>query len=263
MAGKRYTAQLAIGQGMIDETIALLNVWKPGMGNPKLAEKAIKEGVLARATAHRVKDIVTEVFANRYLVNSDCAAKNLQYLLSSSFPRDVMNQLFLIYTARANQILHDFITEVYWAKYSAGASEMTSQDALQFIKTAINNGYTTTRWSESTIKRVSSYLLGTLEDFHLVIGGKRSIKSISPFKISETATIYLAHDIHFSDYSDNGLIEHQDWKLFGLEGIDIVHELQRVSNGYFIPQYSGELMRISWNYKSMEEVLNAIAKTEF
>ena len=71
-------------------------------------------------------------------------------------------------------------------------------------------------------------------------------------------SLYLAHELHFSGYNDNGIIEHPDWRLFGLEGIDVVRELQRVSRDHFIPQYSGELMRISWKYQSMEEALHAI-----
>ena len=41
-APKNYTTALAKGHGIIEETLALLEIWKPGMNAQQLAEIAIR-----------------------------------------------------------------------------------------------------------------------------------------------------------------------------------------------------------------------------
>lgn len=131
--GKKYTTALAKGQGIIDETMALLDIWQQGMKPNQLANRAIEEGVLGRATAKRVKDLIFEAFAPRYLVDGARPANYLKTLLNAGALPTSLNQLFLIYTARANFVLHDFISEVYWVKYSAGITSLGKEDALSFF----------------------------------------------------------------------------------------------------------------------------------
>jgi hypothetical protein len=85
---------------------------------------------------------------------------------------------------------------------------------------------------------------------------------IIPFRVTSLTALYLTFEVHFSGLNDDSILSHGDWRLFGLEPMDVRHELMRVSRGHFIPQFSGELLRISWNYKTMEEALDAIATTE-
>jgi hypothetical protein len=73
-----YDVQLAKGQGMIPETILLLNSWRPGLSPPVLRNEVIAGGLLPKATAYRASDIVTRVFAPRYLGGGDTPAKWLK-----------------------------------------------------------------------------------------------------------------------------------------------------------------------------------------
>jgi hypothetical protein len=100
-----YTVALAKGQGMPSETILLLKAWQEGMSAVELKRHIIANGLLPKATNYRTSDLVSRVFAPRYLSNGATAAKNLKHLLSRSVPADRLLQLFLIYTARANLIL--------------------------------------------------------------------------------------------------------------------------------------------------------------
>ncbi len=259
---RKYTTALAKGQGIIEETLALLSIWEPGMTPKQLADRAVKEGVLGRATAKRVRDLVFEAFAPRYLVDSSRPARYLKMLLKAGATPTILNQLFLIYTARANFILHDFIREIYWPKYSAGIDSLDKKDTLNFLETAYTLGKLSNRWSEKMILRVASYLGGCLADFGLLENGKKGIRKILPVYIQPFTSLCLIHELHFSGYADNGILQHPDWELFGLEKMEVLRELQRVSKDYFIPQFSGDLLRISWKYKSMKEAIHAIARSE-
>jgi len=263
MTTRKYTTELSKGQGMIPETLAILDLWEMSMSVAELKFIAIKKGVIARATALRIKDIVGRVFAARYLCDRARPALHIKKLLDQGVPANRLNQIFLIHTARAHDVLHDFITEAYWKKYTAGATIITRQDALDFLCRAANNGIIAPRWSETMMLRVARYLTGCLTDFQMAGNDHGGQREIIPFKIQTPTVIYLSHDIHFSGFSDNALIEHPDWHLFGLEPMDVRYELERASNGHFITQFSGDLMRITWKHKTMEEALSGLAAAEF
>ena len=260
---RKYTTALGKGQGIIDETLALLNIWEQGMTAKQLADRAVEEGVLSRATAKRARDLVFEAFAPRYLIDGARPAIYLSELLNAGAIPTTLNQLLLVYAARANAVLHDFINEVYWAKYSAGASSLGKMDALNFLEAAHTLGRLPDRWSDKMMSRVASYLRGSLADFGLLEKGRKSTRNITPIHIHSFTSLFLTHELHFSGYGDDGVLQNPDWQLFGLEKLEIVRELQRVSNDHFILQYSGELVRISWKYKSMEEAIRAITRSEF
>ena len=259
---RKYTTELSKGQGAIPEMLAVLDVWEPGIKVVDLKQKVLDTGAIARATAVRVKDIVGRVFSSRFLKDDAKPAVNIKRLLQGGLRPSQLTQIFLIYTCRANDILNDFICEVYWDKYGAGSTYIQRQDALDFIEASTTKGIISPRWSETMMLRVARYLTGCLTDFGMAGDDKGGKRELIPFTISPLAALYLTYEIHFSGASDNTILEHPDWKLFGLEPQDVVNELQRVANPHFIPQYSGDLLRVSWKYKSMEDALDAIIAAE-
>jgi hypothetical protein len=254
-----YTTELSKGQGAISETLTLLEYWEPGVDTEELTDRVMEAGALGRSTATRTRDLITRVFARRYLADEGRPAYVLK-CLKDRVSLSTLKQFMLVYTARQHDILHDFITEVYWPKYGAGADQIERADARSFIEEAHAMGIIEPGWSETMVVRVARYLVGTLADFGLLEEGRQSTRRIKPFPIEDPLVTYLAHEIHFDGYNDNSILEHPDWGLFGLMQQDIVRQLEQVSShGHFIVQYSGELLRISWQYESLDECLDAIA----
>lgn len=247
---------------MVDETITLLNVWFPGMSSQELLSMAVSQGILSKATAIRTKDIVSRQFCHRYLIDGDRPARQLKILLDHGIPPSKIKQILLIHTARANNILHDYICEVYWPKYQAAQQGVSKEDALQFIRNAVSSGLTTTRWSVNMIDRVARYLNGCLYDFGLVEDTTGDIRRFTHYRIERATSLYLTYDIHFSGHNDTSILHNEDWRLFGLEPMDVRYELERVSPGFFIPQFAGDLLRVSWRNTTMEDALHAIAAAE-
>jgi hypothetical protein len=256
-----YTVALAKGQGMTSETIQLLKAWQEGMSSVELKRHVIAEGLLPKATNYRTADLVSRVFAPRYLANGATAAKNLKQLLAMNFPADRLLQIFLIYTARANLILRDFITGVYWPHYNAGSRVLQRQDAMEFMKSARVSGHMPKNWSDAIKTKMTRYLLSSLTDFKLTRDLPQGRREIVPFGIQPTTTLYLAHEAHFSGLNDHAVLDHADWKLFGLDRQGVLQELRKVADeGHFIIQFAGDLLRVSWKYKTMEECINGIAQ---
>ena len=256
-----YTTQLQAGLGMIPETMDLLRLWEPGMIPARLAQQVIEDGLFSRTTARRARNLAVEMFAPRYLGDKGEAAGRLKYLQEHRFPHEAMVQFCFLYTARAQRIFGDFVIEVYWPKYGGGAAVVTRNDAESFVLRALDSGRMGARWSESTVRRVSGYLLGCCADFGLVADTGRSERAIQRFSIRPEVAIYLAHDLHFAGVSDSAILQHRDWLLFGFEPGEVLNRLKALSHdGHFLIQSSGELVQISWKYKAMTDCLHALTQ---
>lgn len=255
-----YTTQLQAGLGLLEETRQLLQVYQPGMSASQLYEAALASGRFPLVTARRLRNIVAECFAPRYMRDPQVAAR-LKSLVDR-FTTAELNQLLFIYTARANLVLADFVREVYWARYSAGRNDLQLEDARTFVANSVREGKTQKPWSETTIKRISSYLMGCCADYGLLTITGRNQRSIAAYRILPKVAAYLAYDLKFSDLGDNQIVSSSDWDLFGLERADVRDQLKRLSlQGLLIFQAASDVVHIGWTYKSMEELIDVIAQS--
>ena len=253
-----YTTQLQAGLGLIEETQTLLGLWQPGMSTQDLFNAALDSGEFPNVTARRLRNIVAECFAPRYLNPEPQPVKWLQTLNHNVSTR-ALNQLFFIYTVRANLIFRDFVTQLYWERYASGYTEISSDDSTEFVQRATYDGKTKKLWSEATIKRLSSYLLSASIDYQLLEPLTRAARQITPVRIHPCAVVILAYDLHLQDIADNNLISHPDWQLFGLQPEDVRDEFKRLSvHKLWIVQTAADVVSISWAYKTMEEVTDVI-----
>ena len=255
-----YTTQLQAGLGLLEETRQLLQVYQPGMSASQLYQAALASGRFPLVTARRLRNIVAECFAPRYMRDPYVAAR-LKSLVDH-FTTAELNQLLFIYTARANLVLADFVREVYWARYSAGRNDLQLEDARTFVANSVREGKTQKPWSETTIKRISSYLMGCCADYGLLTTTGRNQRSIAAYRILPKVAAYLAYDLKFSGLGDNQIVSSSDWDLFGLERADVRDQLKRLSlQGLLIFQAASDVVHIGWTYKSMEELIDVIAQS--
>ena len=291
---RRYNTNLSKAQGVIPETIELLGVWEPGMSAAQLKSRVRSTGALGKATQTRVDDIVSRAFVQRYLIEEGRPAKHLKPLAASGSMRGVLRQLVLLYTARSQPVLRDFITDVYWAKVACRAGEVTKEDARDFLERATATGrslgFPAARsdhqngrgplsrptgplspafgggegrgeeaWSPGTTERMARNLLGTLADFEWIVANRRGRRQIRPPSILPGTVLYLAYDLHFHGVEAQALLRHPDWALFGLMPAEVLDLLnQMAAQGHAQVQSSGALLRIEWGYPDMESVIDAI-----
>lgn len=256
-----YTTQLGAGLGLVEETQALLTLWQPGLATQELYQIALDSGEFPNVTARRLRNIVTECFAPRYLKPKPQPAAWLHRLNHRVNARS-LKQLLFVYTARANQIFRDFVTALYWERYASGYTELSNEDSKEFVNRATNDGKTKKLWSETTIKRQSSYLLSVCVDYSLLKPLTRSTRQITPIRLDPCTAVVLAFDLHLQGIADNNLINHPDWQLFGLQPEDVREELKRLSvHKFWIIQTAADVVSISWAYKNMEEVIDVIIET--
>lgn len=259
IAARFYTTQLQAGLGLIEETRLLLGLYEPGMSTGELSDKALVSGLFPLVSARRLRNIVSECFAPRFLRRPGTAAA--LKVLADRLTRQEFGQLLFLHAARANLILDEFAREQYWPRYSAGRDTLTLDEAREFVLEGVREGKTKNSWSDTTIKRISSYLLGCCADYQLLSANTRGPRRILPFRILPKVAAYLAYDLKFQALGDNQIIGHSDWQLFGLEREDVREEFKRLSlQGFLIMQSAADVTHISWTHKHMDEVIDAITQ---
>ena len=255
-----YTTQLQAGLGLFDETRTLLELWQPGINGNLLKQAALSSGRFPGITARRLRNIVIESFAPRYLVDDAQPARILKRLQSAPVPVD-LRQLTMLYTCRATPILGGFLREAYWPNYAAGAATMDNDGARVFVQRGVDDGKTATRWSEGTVKRVAGYLTSACADFGLLEPGSRSRRRILRTRVSTQLVALLAHDLHFRGVADNALLAHPDWALYGLARQEVLDEFRRLAlRNLWIVQAAGDAAHIGWLHNNMETVCDVIAQ---
>ena len=204
---------------------------------------------------------MSEMFAPRYLSGRGEAARHLKALVGSRLPADDLRQLFFLYTARAQAIFGEFVTDVYWVQYAGGALRLGRRQAEEFVRRALDSHRMQSRWAESTIKKVSGYLIGSCSDFGLLDDSQRSDRVIQRFSIRPAVALYLAYDLHTAGFGDASVIAHADWRLFGLDPSETLKAIKSLAHdGHLIAQAGGDVVHISWAYPTMEACISALAQ---
>lgn len=253
-----YTTQLQAGLGLIEETKLILSIYEFGMSVAELHETSLKSGLFPLVSARRLRNIIAECFSPRYL-KPDVA----QYLkkLNITLTAPSFNQFLLVFTALANQILFDFIIEIYWNRYSSGRDTLSTDDAMDFVTNGVREGKTQKIWSDTTIKRVSSYLIGCCADYGMLSSNRSSVRQIQSIRLQEHTLFFFSYWLHFQNIGDNSIVNHKIWKIFGLEPGDVREELKRIAKrGWLIVQSAGDVTRVSWSFSSLEEVVDVITE---
>lgn len=95
-----YTTQPGAGLGLVNETKTLLDLWSTGMTANQLYQIALESGRFPSVTDRRLRNIVVECFAPRYLVTGGAPAAHLKRLSATISTTD-LTQLMLVFTSRA------------------------------------------------------------------------------------------------------------------------------------------------------------------
>lgn len=260
MTTEFYNANLQAGLGAITETWALFEIWTPGMCPAALNAAALESGRFPNLSARRLRNFVAECFAPRFLRNGGAVAAQLK-ALSTVLAKRELDQLLFIATCRANAILADFVRKVYWPAYTAGRERLSKDAAREFVVRANQDGRTKQKWSESTIRRVSSYLIGCCSDFGLLDHETRHERKILPFRIESRVSVVLAYQLHYAGAGDNSVVGDSAWELFGMDWADALNELKRLSlQGFVLVQSAGGVTRIEWRCQNWEELIGVFAK---
>jgi hypothetical protein len=255
-----YTQALSKGGSLLTETGILVQAWHPDEPHNAFAERVLREDLLGKATARRVLDIV-RVFTLRLLTPSDAPVRHLRRLIENNAPRQIFNDVVYYYTALQDDLLRDFILLCYWTAVREGRLTITNQDVRNLILEAEQDGRIRAPWSPVIKRDMAGRVLVTLTDFGLLRPLRRAKREIIPYRPADGTIVYMVYLLHENGITDASLAEHSVWALFGLQTDDVWNRLEILSgDGWFIIQRAGHVVRITWKYQSVEDVINALAR---
>jgi hypothetical protein len=132
---------------------------------------------------------------------------------------------------------------------------------VEFLRQAEREGKILEPWSEQVKLKVARGVLKAMADFGFLVEVGRGRRELVHFRPTDLALVFLAYDLHFSGSTDAGVVGHRDWALLGLTSRDVASALDRLSSEHWwLAQVAGSVVRISWKYSNMEEVVDAIAR---
>jgi len=100
-----------------------------------------------------------------------------------------------------------------------------------------------------------------MADFGLLAEVGRGRRELVHYRPVDLTLVFLAYDLHCAGLTDASMVDHRDWALFGFTNKDVASAIDRLSGeGWWLAQVAGSVVRISWKYSSMEEVVDAFAR---
>ena len=257
----KYTTSIAKGAALIGEMRKLLENWQPSESYDDFLRRAQHQDLLGKLTAYRTKDIVRRVFARRLLNPTDKPARLLKQIMQSNLPPSTFNEMLLVYSSRKDPLIHDFILQEFWPAVRSGRNILDTDTVRTFLSGAACDGRINPPWSDNVELRVARSILGLLRDIGFLREIQRGRKEIVNYRITDEGTVILARELYESGVSDSSLSEHQDWRLFGLSRTDVLDRLDGIGEERgLIVQRAGSVVRLTWFVRSMEEMINVLAR---
>jgi len=251
----RYTISICKGAAMLDETRTLLGLWQLGEPAETFAHRVEKDGLLGKATAYRIKDIVRRVFVLRYMKPDDRSARVLKAVLESRLRPAVFKELVLLYSARKDYLLRDFVVREFWPSVQRGKPSLDVASALLFFSEALANGNIEKPWSEQVSRKVARGLLGFLREVDFIKEPTRGRRELVDYHISNEGLVLISRIFHEEVAINSAIVNHPDWGLFGLERMTVLSRLHLLSEetGLFVQQ-AGCSLSFNWKVDSIEKL---------
>lgn len=260
-SARRYTIAISKGSALVDEMKRLLRAWEPGEPVGEFCDRVISEDILGKSSARRSQDIARRVFANRFLLPTDAPARRLRLLLEADLSPRAVSDLCMLYSARNDLLLRDAITKVYWPGLNEGRLSLTVDDFVRFIRQADAEGLIPVPWSDAVAKKIARALVKSLVEYGLLREEAKGRRETVPYRAAPEALVYLAYDLRSSGLSDQAILDHDDWMLYGFDRSRLVTELDSSDYGqWWLLQIAGSVARFSWKHESVDEVVDVLAE---
>jgi hypothetical protein len=255
--GRPYSSKIIKAGALLAETKTLLCHWNATFSTEENLRTLLRENVWGKSSRSRVQDVCA-IFRQRYLTDEQ-VTRSLVTFVRGKLLSSALKQIFYFHSARADQLLHDVVTEILVLRKNQGLVDIHVSDLNRPLAKWVEEGKTKGRWSHRTITRISQGLLSTLRDFG-VLQGTVNKKIAPPFLPSE-AFAYIAFYLKQQQPSGAKLLDLPAWKLFFLtrEGVErsFFEAHQRQLLEYHV---AGSVTRLTFPAATLDEYANVLAE---
>ena len=167
-SSRPYSSKIIKAGALIADTKTLLSHWDVKTSVADNIHRVQRENVFGKSSRSRVNAILA-IFRQRYLTE-ESVTRALATLVRRRFPTAALARLLYFHAARADQLLHDAVTEILVPMQARGLVDIDAQNFQRSLAKWVEEGKTTGHWSEPTITRISQGLLSALRDFGVLEG---------------------------------------------------------------------------------------------
>ena len=258
MSNPNYTIAICKGAALLQPTRQMVQLWEPSMSQEGLYQAAVTSGVFGPRSAYRAKDIVSRVFAPRFLRPTNWPARCLKACVAASLPNDVFADLILVFSARNDALLSDFLTKVFWPAARLNRPYLAISDAINLIEQGEMEHRIDEPWSPTVKTKIARGLLGALRDCGYLGSERVANRSITKHACSWRTCIVLAA-VHYFEGTCHELVKH-DWQCLGLREEESAQILaDHAAKVGVVVQMGGGAMKIAWPAQTIEGVISGIA----
>jgi hypothetical protein len=216
-----YTSRIIKASALVPDTKTLFLHWEDACSAEDNLRRVRADNLLVKASLARVDDVL-RILRRRYLRDPD-VTEALSGLVKARFPAQSVEQILYWFTARADRLLADAVTEIVYARLLSGRSDTPISAIEAQLHEWSGSGLTETRWSTETVNRVAQGVLATLRDFGILEGEVN--KRIRPKPLMLEAFAFAACDLHRGGRTGRTLVTSPEWKLFLMDDIAVEREL--------------------------------------
>lgn len=251
----KYTAKIIRVPALLNDTKVFLTHWDPQLTIDQNFKRAARENILGKRTRSYTNQIL-RALRERFIFGDERDIA-LRKLVNSYLSPNIVDMILYYYTALADPLLYNFVTEFLFKLYRQGTKIISTREAENYIIQLSQQGYTTKKWTEKVCNRVAQNILTSLRDFHILNGAAK--KHIAPIYMPLETFVYVAFNIYQKVSSGEKILQHEDWKLYLLDAFSVERLFIEAQQAKFLDyQAAGNLIRITFKQQSYVELADAI-----
>jgi hypothetical protein len=145
-----YSSKIIKAGALIGDTKTLLSRWDASASVADNIDRIQRDNVFGKASRSRAEDILA-IFRQRYLAEESVT----KALVRGKLPSAALDRIFYFHSSRADQLLHDAVTEILIPMHEQGLVDINVQQFQRPLAKWVAEGKTTGHWSEPTITRIA------------------------------------------------------------------------------------------------------------
>ncbi len=253
-----YTATLSGKGTLLEETLTILRELDRGHSIAEIKTSVMDADLLGKSTRSTRKS-VWEHLHTRYLGDAGRAA-TLARMVTRSRDRQAAQLVLFIELCRSLPVLHDAVVGCICPRYAAGFSGVGKADLQRFFDESADRHPELNSWSPQTREKVVSNILTILRDFGLLTGAQN--KQFSRLFVPLPAFVYALYRLAEDGVGTaQGVLAHEDWRLFLLESGDVQALLVEASAaGYCTFKVQGDVYSLDLRFASLEACVESLTR---
>lgn len=252
---EEVTPKIAHHTSYIPETKRVLREYVTCGSYDALRDRVIEDNIVNKDTDYYRKSVLREI-TRRYIPDKESFRKTpLMHLLTADIQDDVVD--WCLYYEFSQDPFVRLVTEGFlFPEFERGQLAVTTEDLVEYLHILKDEYPEIESLEDHTIEAAALQYLAALKNFGLLEGRQR--KEFAVTYIPDETIAYVVYRIR--DKGAEGatsMIEHPDWRLLLMTKKDVQRRVGGVSPQYLTYEKRGSTERLTLDYDSTVELIDA------